>query len=220
MGKEPTVFLKSRALYNIVQIYTTNLSLWTVPLLLAVWWPYKGVAGITGNAALFSWKYVQNVMCILVGNSISLSFSIIYVCTNVIVFIVIGVAYASIIYYMRKYDKMEKSHGNFTRVLVRIGAIIITNFIPSITTTILSVLSAFPNFIPASIEANVAFILFPLNACLNPLINTLTTRQFINHRIIKSLLIVGRQCSVRIGHEIEKTWNQLRHKVSNVTSLF
>ena len=54
-----------------------------------------------------------------------------------------------------------------------------TNFLASITVTLLSLLHVISIYVPPALEGTLAFILFPLNACVNPLINTLTTKNFV-----------------------------------------
>ena len=45
------------------------------------------------------------------------------------------------------------------------------------TVTLISLISLII-YVPASLEAPLAFILLPINACINPLINTITTTDF------------------------------------------
>ena len=71
-------------------------------------------------------------------------------------------------------DQMVSSQSKFKQVASRLGVVILTNFLASMTVTIISILSHII-YIPASLEAMIAFLLFPANAMTNPLINTLTT---------------------------------------------
>ena len=68
---------------------------------------------------------------------------------------------------------------------VRLGLLVLTNFLVSMTVCILAMLSLTKVYIPAVGEAVLALVLFPLNACLNPIINTLTLGQYIKAFIHK-----------------------------------
>ena len=85
----------------------------------------------------------------------------------------------SIMVVVRNTSKISKTTDSYRSTVVRLMAVITTNLLPSITLTLLSVLAlSYVNF-PSSLEANVAFIIFHINACLNPVINTITTNAFL-----------------------------------------
>ena len=130
-------------------------------------------------ASVLSTKSIENTMCILLGNSVTFLFSMYYIITNIIVFLLIVIMYLPILHKVKMSSKIHKSSDNSITVIARLGAVILTNFIPSLTITFISIMAMFPHTIPSSIEANMAFLLFPLNSCLNPIINTFTTHEFL-----------------------------------------
>ena len=143
-------------------------------------WPVAVV--IPTLAAVFSTADVTNSACIMIGPSLSLLFSGIYTLVNLLVFLSIAVIYSIITYQIIR-GSIVKSSTQKIQVTARLGAIVLTNFVPSITITVLSSFLLAGIYIPSSLEAMLAFILFPLNACLNPMINTISTRQFLSHLV-------------------------------------
>ena len=135
------------------------------------------------------WETVQTSLCILVGNSVSMLFSVIYFGVSMLAFLVIVFTSFAIVRTLitssnsvkRKYD---------TKVMVRLTLVVLTNFLPILALSIISVLSVISIYIPPSIEASIAFILFPLNACINPMINTVTTRKFLSKHPLFILTIM------------------------------
>ena len=144
-------------------------------------------------ASLLSHQPVENSVCIPVGSSVSAPFSITYACINTLLFILIAIAYSSVILKIKKSSEMSKSNDKSQKVMLRLGALVCTNFIVSMTVTILSIVSLFPTRLPASIEANVAFLLFPINSSINPIINTITTNEFITRINIHSIPMISKQ---------------------------
>ena len=133
---------------------------------------------------------VQNSLCIPVGNSVTLPFSVYYFTCSSVTFMIIAVLYIAIMFKVKNSSKISKLKERSMHVLLRLWAIVLTNFIPSMAIASLSILSLFPNMLGSFLEANVAFFLFPLNACLNPIFNTLTTRRFLNDTAMPTLLFL------------------------------
>ena len=125
-------------------------------------------------AGFLSDHAITNFLCVMIGKSLSFPCTIIYIFTNNVIFISIAVLYAIVVHRVRKSD----SHSISLSLLVRLGAIVLTNFLASMTITILAIFSLSNISIPASLEAMLAFIIFPINSFCNPLINTVTTKQF------------------------------------------
>ena len=82
--------------------------------------------------------------------------------------------------YQCEYARIRINLGMSWHVLARLGAVLGTNFLASIIVITLSIMSLAQVDVPSSLEAMLAFLLFPLNACLNPVINTLTTNEFLH----------------------------------------
>jgi hypothetical protein len=129
-------------------------------------------------AALYSTKSIATSACILLGESLSMIFSIIYLIFNTVLFIVLVALYLALIIKVVKSSKIKKSQDMSGQICKRLGAVIVTTFVPWFLVTILALLSlvGFPP--PAFLESIMGLVLFPLNALLNPLINTITTREF------------------------------------------
>ena len=132
-------------------------------------------------ATVLSNTYIQTSLCIMLGKSVHFSISIIYAISNIVNFVVVVVVYTSIIRTVLQGSKIQKTTDSSHKVVIRLGAIIITNFLPSIFIIILSLVSFSPNTLPASIEANISYLLFPLNAVLNQFINIKFLRQGQSH---------------------------------------
>ena len=69
--------------------------------------------------------------------------------------------------------------------VLRLGLLVLTNFMASMTVSTLALLSLTMVYLPAIGEALIAFVLFPLNAFLNPIINTLTIDSYIKEHPYK-----------------------------------
>ena len=123
---------------------------------------------------------IKNTMCISLGNSLSMAFSIAYAVITTVLFISTAVlCFAiSINLVASKTDIQKTGDDHRKEVTLRVFLIVLTNFTPSITLTILSLASLVPNSIPTTLEANLAFFIFPMNAISNPIIYTLTSSAF------------------------------------------
>jgi hypothetical protein len=86
--------------------------------------------------------------------------------------------YFGLVFKIQQSTNVKKSQITSHKVNVRLGAVIITNFIPWILVTILTLMSIVGLPPPQSLEAILGVVLFPLNALLNPLVNTITTTEF------------------------------------------
>ena len=83
------------------------------------------------------------------------------------------------------------------------------------TITTLSLLSLVNINVPPSLEMLLAFILFPLNSCLNPLINTIATRQFLEQLNWKQTLELLYHYLVQFmshWNKHRKHWQSLKNK--------
>ena len=83
--------------------------------------------------------------------------------------------YMAVIYTVYLSAKLCNSYSTFKSVIVKLGLVMGTNFVMSTTVVILSLVSLHVD-VSDSLEAILAYILFPLNSCINPLANTV-----INH---------------------------------------
>ena len=66
-------------------------------------------------------------------------------------------------------------------LVYRVGAVIATNFMATMTVTIMMLLSLVRDDINSQYEALVSFIIFPVNSILNPTFNTFVSPGFIEH---------------------------------------
>ena len=130
-------------------------------------------------AFFLSSEDIKNTVCILIGSSLSVPFSILYICINTIGLILLSMFCIAIMVTVTKSSKVSTTNDSSLIIFRRIMAIIITNLLPSITLSLLSVLALSNVNFPATLEANVAFFIFPVNASLNPIINTITTTKFL-----------------------------------------
>ena len=135
-----------------------------------------------------STKAIENSVCLMVGSSMQWLFSVTYICCNFLVFTFTSAeCIAVIITIINSHKITTKSRDKSTRVILRLSAVVLTNFIPSMAITFLSIASLAAVNIPASIEANIAYFLFPINSCLNPVINTITTQEFLQHATVNAI---------------------------------
>ena len=128
-----------------------------------------------------SYKEISNTSCVLVGESLSLPFSIMYVCLHSILFIGTLVPYMLVMRKVSQSRKVKKSSDKTKQVIIRLGLVLSTNLITTMAVTMLSIISLVTD-LSSNTEAIVSFLLFPLNACLNPLLNTITTKDFLSAR--------------------------------------
>ena len=131
-------------------------------------------------ALFLSGKDIKNTVCIAIGSSLSLPFSITYVGLNFISISMLSLCCTAIIITVRISSTIPKTIDTSSAIIVRLMAIIVTNLLPSMTLTLLSVLALSSVNFPATMEAYVAFTIFPINASLNPIINTITMRPFVS----------------------------------------
>lgn len=137
-------------------------------------------------SVLLSGTFITNSACIVLGDSISMLFSILYIIFNSIIFICLTVVYLAVLKTVVKSSQVSKSHDKSAQVTLRLGAVILTNFVAWFTISILSILSMFHVSMPASIESVVALVILPVNSFLNPIINTITAPNFVQVCIEKA----------------------------------
>ena len=129
-------------------------------------------------AAVLSNVSISNSACVLIGDSLLFHFTIAYIISSVSVSIGLLVIYSIVIHSMMKSANFQSSSDRSKKASIRLGAVILTNSMATMTVTVLSVLSLTRVFVLPSVEAVLIFILLPLNGCLNPVINTMTTSEF------------------------------------------
>ena len=152
-------------------------------------------------SALVSDNTITNSACILIGGSVNVGFSIAYSVTYMLVFACTICVYAIFAYNVNQSHKASKSEANIFQVMFRLGAVAVTNFLVSMTVTTLSLL-AVVTYVPPSLEAMLAFLLFPLNSCLNPIINTVTTKQFIQQSNIFNVTVMCVKNCKHVCHKL------------------
>ena len=152
-------------------------------------------------SAFLSDNSITNSACILLGGSINVTLSIAYAAVYMLVFACTTCAYASIANNVGQSRKLHKSQVNTFNVLFRLGAVAVTNFLVSTTVTTLSLL-AVVTYVPPSLEAMLAFLLFPLNSCLNPIINTVTTKQFIQESNVFDIPVLCVTICKQMSHKM------------------
>ena len=114
---------------------------------------------------------IINAACILLGESISLPYSIVYIVTNIMLFVSMLPLYLVVIHKVYLSAKVSNTYDSFKAVIVKLGLIMGTNFVTSMTVVILSIVSLFID-VPDYLEAILAYVLLPLNSCVNPLVYT------------------------------------------------
>ena len=80
--------------------------------------------------------------------------------------------YFAVIYRLYGSAKFNHDYDNFKATATKLGMVMITNFIAAMTVVVLSIV-LINVYVPGSLEAMLAFILFPLNSCINPLARTI-----------------------------------------------
>ena len=140
-------------------------------------------------SSVLSSQPITNSACIPIGGeSVSVVFSSIYVAVNSIIFLCSACAYSAIIVKLAtRFDSPGTNSPKSRSAVVRLCLLILSNFTISITICILSLLQLTRVYIPAIGVALLTLLLFPLNACLNPIINTWTMWTLIlrNSTIVK-----------------------------------
>ena len=133
---------------------------------------------------LYSNTSIKNTMCIFVGSSVSFGISVLHIIINISIFSCMIIACTGIIF---KIMKSEKAKIKFEYIIIRLGLILLTHLISSLTLTLIAILFLLHVDVPYSVEAMVALALIPFNACFNPLINTITSRRFLSSYKLISL---------------------------------
>ena len=116
--------------------------------------------------------------------------------------------------------KLTTTMDKYKIVIIRLGTVIITNFLVSFTVTTLSILSLVI-YVPASLEAMLAFLLFPFNSCINPVLNTITTKGFIQYVHSKHTLQYCLHGTYILASQIKKyirkkiIWTKLLQNATN-----
>ena len=117
---------------------------------------------------------ISNSACIALGCSLFQPYSFLYAIINTLLFSCISCVYLHLVFSVYKgMLNVNSSVRVFKQVAVRLGLVILTNFLASMTVTVISVLSL-SMYMPPSLEAFAAFNLFSVNSCINPLLNTIT----------------------------------------------
>ena len=124
-------------------------------------------------------KGIINSACVLLGRSLSVIYANVYATCNILTFTCIIVLYTQVICKVSS-SLMAGKQNKFKHIAGRLSIIIVTNFIASMTVTILSILAQIIS-IPVSLETMLALVLFSLNACTNPSVNTIFTKEFISY---------------------------------------
>ena len=119
---------------------------------------------------------ISNSVCILVGTSVHPAISITYTVQNVAIFVHIGVMCTALVYTVKKNTIVSSSSGSGRGKVILI-LVVATNFLASVTISVLSLLAAVAHT-PVWLESLSAFILLPLNSVVNPLLYTILTSQF------------------------------------------
>jgi hypothetical protein len=166
--------------------------------MLIVWHPYEKYGlkiGVSIVGILICWcisailptlfaslnfSALANNACILIGKSQPLAYMITYFVLNLIVFITIFVVYIAVIKTIKQSANVSQNKNAATAsVMLRLGAVIITNFLTWFTMGIMGIISLAGVPLFSSVEALVSLAIFPVNAIINPVINTFSTKQFL-----------------------------------------
>ena len=129
-------------------------------------------------AAFLSEVDITNSACMLMGGSLSLPFAIVTLTLCGTTFVIIAAAYIIVSQHIMKTAQFERSKGLAQQVYIRLGAVVVSNFIAYFTVTLCAIFHFSHVGISPTLEAGLVFVLIPLNSCLNPVINTLTTSEF------------------------------------------
>ena len=113
-------------------------------------------------------KDVSNSACVLMGSSLHPAYGVIFAVFNTIMFccnIIMYIMISKLISSGRK--KFRSSNQNNKSQFYRMGIIVSSNFAMSMTVGVLSIVAL---FVPVSgtLESIAAFVLLPVNACINP----------------------------------------------------
>ena len=125
-------------------------------------------------AGIFSHSSISNTACIMVGRSLSVHFAILYACLNIALFLCMILIYTMIIHNVKSSSaQITRTKQYSLHAVLRLGSVILTNFLASFTITIMAFMSVAQHNISDNVEILLSFIVFPINSCINPIINTL-----------------------------------------------
>ena len=99
---------------------------------------------------------------------------------------------------MYRSARFNQSFDKFKAVVQKLSLIMISNFIASMTVVVLSNVSLYTD-VPDSLEAMLAYILFPLNSCINPLANTILSKMKGKCNIKTADMLRHVECKLRDG---------------------
>jgi hypothetical protein len=136
---------------------------------------------------------VKNAACIYLGKSLPSVPSALYLGFNAIIFIFLSAIYICTLCYSAKsaMPQMPGKNTSFIRQLsIRLGAIIITNYISCAVISALAIISFVNSNLYSHTEVLVGLILFPVNAIANPLISTIFSTKFIDSLSAKKTCLV------------------------------
>ena len=144
---------------------------------------------ISSLSSIFSIQ-IKNTMCVLIGNSITLPFTIIYTVFYFVILPLVLSMCITIIKVITKSSAIQASSQKRNKsTVVRLALVAITNMVPCTIISLLSLASLSPNTIPATLEATLTFLLIPINSFLNPVINVLSAKDYIEHVKQHSVII-------------------------------
>ena len=113
--------------------------------------------------------HITNSACIIVGSSLSLKFSILLLTYNSLLFTILCILYAILAQTVVK-TSLNKDTRKVRKMILKLGGILLTNFLAWMIISILSILSIAGSSLYPSLETLLGILLFPLNALVNPLI--------------------------------------------------
>ena len=145
---------------------------------------FGGIVGIFTPllSALLPGTQATNASCILVGSSVPAAVSSLYITQAFVLFLSFTGMSAAVIKVC--YKSFQFSHSkSMKNVIIRILLTITLNFISTLLIETLSVMSLM-KIHRTSIEAFLPILVFPLIACVNPVVNTVFIQQFLS-RITK-----------------------------------
>ena len=154
-------------------------------------------------ASGLSYRDIENSMCIIVGNSVSMPFSIYYIICCIVTVLIISILTVVTIRKVRASSAIRKTHATSVIVAIRLMAYTVANTTPLVMIALFSTAALLPYSIPPSVEASTMFILFPLNSCLNPIINTFTTGEFLKKApSLNKVWRVWKVCVIKVFRRI------------------
>ena len=131
-------------------------------------------------AGIFSDSDISNTACIMVGRSLSFHFAVVFVCINTALFLCMSISYTIIIYRLTpSLAHLGQRKQSILPVAIRLGCIILTDFLASLSVTAMVIVSGVDKNTSDHVETLLAFTVFPVISCVNPIINTLSTSKFL-----------------------------------------